>query len=140
MHRADGRLVDLAKRSKVFDNFVSDVVAALLDGTFDNSVVNDISQSAWAQTVQAANDAYKPGSFTTFAAYEYTSSTEEREALHRNVIFRGGERLPAQAFSKLNSANPEGLWDWMDTLRERGVESLAIPHNSNGYCVLSTMT
>ena len=128
----DGGLLDLAKRSKVFDNFVSDVVAALLDGTFDISVVNDISKSAWAQTVQAANDAYQPGTFTTFAGYEFTSSTYEREALHSNVIFRGGERLPARPFSKLNSANPEGLWDWMDTMRDQGVESLAIPHNSNG--------
>ena len=128
----DGGLFDLAKRSSVFDNFISDVVAALLDGTLDNTVVNNISQSAWAQTVQAANDAYQPGSFTTFAAYEYTSSTTEREALHRNVIFRGSQRLPAQPFSKLNSANPEGLWKWMDSMRDQGVESLAIPYNSNG--------
>ena len=128
----DGGLFDLAKRSKVFDNFISDVVAALLDGSFDNSIVNNITQSAWAQTVQAANDAYQPGSFTTFAAYEYTSSTVEREALHRNVVFRGSERLPIQPFSKLNSADPEGLWSWMDSMRDRGVESLAIPHNSNG--------
>jgi len=34
-------------------------------------------------------------------------------------------------FSRMHSRDPEDLWDWMDTLREAGVESLAIPHNSN---------
>ena len=128
----DGGLLDLVKRSMVFENFLNDVVTNLLDSTFDNSVINDISQSAWLQTVEAANQAYKPGKFTTFAGYEYTSSKEDRAGLHRNVIFRGTERLPAQPFSRLNSINPEGLWDWMDAMRKQGIESLAIPHNSNG--------
>lgn len=128
----DGGLLDLSKRSKVFYGFVSDVVANLLDGTIDNAVVNDASNSAWIQTIEAADEAYKPGTFTTFAGYEFTSSTEEKEALHRNVIFRGTERLPAVPFSRFNSINPEGLWDWMDGLRKQDIESLAIPHNSNG--------
>ena len=128
----DGGLFDLAKRSTVFSNFIGDVVASLLDGTINDEVVNNALKSGWIQTVEAANEAYKPGTFTTFAGYEFTSSTDEREALHRNVIFRGTERLPARPFSRFNSLNPEGLWDWMDTLRTQGVESLAIPHNSNG--------
>lgn len=128
----DGGLLDLAKRSKIFGNFISDVVAGLLDGTIDNSVVNKISTSAWSKTVEAADEAYVPGTFTTFAGYEFTSSTAEREALHRNVIFRGTERLPALPFTRFNSLNPEGLWDWMDKLRDQEIESLAIPHNSNG--------
>jgi hypothetical protein len=128
----DGGLLDLAKRSKVFTNFISDVVANLLYGTIDNAVVNDASNSAWVQTVEAADEAYKPGTFTTFAAYEFTSSTAKREALHRNVIFRSSERLPKLPFTRFNSINPEGLWDWMDTLRKKDIESLAIPHNSNG--------
>ena len=127
----DGGLLDLSKRSKVFYGFISNVVASLLDGTITNSVVNDVSKSAWIQTVEAADEAYKPGTFTTFAAYEFTSSTAQSEALHRNVIFRGTERLPAVPFSRFNSINPEGLWDWMDGLRKQDIESLAIPHNSN---------
>jgi hypothetical protein len=128
----DGGLLDLSKRSKVFYGFISNVVASLLDGTISNSVINDVSNSAWIQTVEAADEAYKPGTFTTFAGYEFTSSTAEREALHRNVIFRGTARLPAVPFSRFNSINPEGLWDWMDGLRKQDIESLAIPHNSNG--------
>ncbi|MFT4632368.1 MAG: hypothetical protein ACI9BC_001384 [Crocinitomicaceae bacterium] len=128
----DGGLLDLSKRSKVFYGFISNVVASLLDGTITNKVINDVSNSAWIQTVKAADEAYKPGTFTTFAGYEFTSSTAESEALHRNVIFRGTARLPAMPFSRFNSINPEGLWDWMDGLRQKDIESLAIPHNSNG--------
>ncbi|MGB1907641.1 MAG: DUF3604 domain-containing protein, partial [Spongiibacter sp.] len=128
----DGGLFDMAKRDLIFNNFFSDVVANLLDGTFDNATVNNVGTSAWIETVEAANAAYQPGQFTTFAAYEYTTTSGDKENLHRNVIFRGTDRLPAVPFSRLNSINPEGLWDWMDTLRDQDIESLAIPHNSNG--------
>ena len=128
----DGGLLDMNNRNLIFDNFFSDVVANLLDGTFDNATVNNVSKSAWIETVEAANAAYQPGQFTTFAAYEFSSSSGDKENLHRNVIFRSADRLPAVPFSRLNSINPEGLWDWMDTLRDQDIESLAIPHNSNG--------
>ncbi|NDI05770.1 MAG: DUF3604 domain-containing protein [Rhodobacteraceae bacterium] len=128
----DGGLFDIVKRNLIFNNFRSDVVANLLDGTFNSDVINSVSNSAWVKTVEAANEAYRPGQFTTFAAYEYTPSTEELGNLHRNVVFRGTDKLPAVPFSRLNSINPEGLWNWMDGLREQGIESLAIPHNSNG--------
>ena len=127
-----GGIFDLAKRSSVFSNFIGDVVGSLVDKTISETEINSVSQSAWQDTIEAANEAYQPGKFTTFVGYEYTSSTEDREALHRNVIFRGSERFPAQPYSRLNSIDPEGLWEWMDRMRERGVESLAIPHNSNG--------
>ena len=128
----DGGLFDMAERNLIFNHFFSDVVANLLDGTFDNATVNKVSKSAWIETMEAANAAYQPGQFTTFAAYEYTSSSGDKQNLHRNVIFRGSDSLPAVPFSRLNSINPEGLWDWMDNLRDQGIESLAIPHNSNG--------
>ena len=52
--------------------------------------------------------------------------------LHRNVIFKGSDKLPREPFSRFHSVNPEDLWDWMDELRDMGVESMSIPHNSNG--------
>ena len=113
----------MAKRSKIFGNFISDVVGGLLDGTIENSVVNKVSKSAWSKTIEAADEAYVPGTFTTFAGYEFTSGTSERDGLHRNVIFRGTERIPALPFTRFNSLNPEGLWAWMDNMREQGVES-----------------
>ncbi|MEJ2089663.1 MAG: DUF3604 domain-containing protein, partial [Gammaproteobacteria bacterium] len=90
-----------------------------------------VVRSAWQSIIEAAERHNDPGTFTTFIAYEYTSSGSERENLHRNVIFRGSE-APDLPFSRLDDTNPESLWQWMDGLRARGIESLAIPHNSNG--------
>ena len=88
-------------------------------------------QSAWRDVAEAAERHNKPGEFTTFIAYEFTSSGPGQSNLHRNVIFKGS-KAPIQPFSIIDSRNPEELWDWMDNLRDLGVESLAIPHNSNG--------
>ncbi len=125
-------VLSLAERGSAFGTFLPATLNGLIEGTIDRELVESVTKSAWADSVRAANDAYNPGTFTTFAAFEYTSSTDERGNLHRNVIFRDTDRLPAMPFSRFNSQNPEGLWQWMDDLRNRGVESLAIPHNSNG--------
>jgi hypothetical protein len=122
----------LRGRGVAFASFLPQTLAGLLDGSIDPAIVSAVSRSAWRDSISAANDAYVPGTFTTFAAFEYTSSTDDRGNLHRNVIFRDTDRLPAAPFSRFNSQNPEGLWDWMDELRSQGIESLAIPHNSNG--------
>ena len=91
-----------------------------------------MQKGVWKETIKAADDAYKPGIFTTFAGYEFTSSEDLYDKyLHRNVIFEDTKNLPDKIFSRLNSKNPEPLWEWMNGLRENGVDSLAIPHNSN---------
>ena len=93
--------------------------------------VDGIMRTTWLDKVRAADRHYEPGKFTTFAAYEFSSTKEDGGSMHRNVIFRGTENLPAMPFNRLMSLDPEDLWNWMDDLREKGVESLAIPHNSN---------
>ncbi len=122
----------IGKRGRNFATFLTATVNGLLDGSIDPAVTEAVTRSAWRDSVRAADDAYVPGSFTTFAAYEYTTSTDDMGNLHRNVIFCDTDRLPAMPFSRFNSQDPEGLWNWMDDLRSQGIESLAIPHNSNG--------
>jgi len=96
-----------------------------------------INQSTWQKLVAIANKYNQPGKFTTFPAYEWTSSPSVPTAeppfarnMHRNVIYRGGKvsNLP---FSSFNSQDPEDLWAWMDKERAKGIDLMAIPHNAN---------
>ena len=96
----------------------------------DDLLDEDIIKSAWAEIIDVAEQHNNPGTFTTFIAFEYTSGPE-RQNLHRNVFFRGN-RAPDIPFSRVMSHNPEDLWKWMDDLRDNGIDSIAVPHNSNG--------
>jgi len=133
LNAADNRgLTSLLPRIRAFGTFLPKMIVGLRDQSLDREEILGITRSAWRDTIEAAELFNDPGHFTTFIAYEYTSSTDDRGNLHRNVIFKGSDKIPAIPFSRFHSQNPEGLWDWMDGLRDRGIESLAIPHNSNG--------
>ena len=86
----------------------------------------DVIRSAWKRTVEAAERHNDPGTFTTFSAYEYTSSRDGGN-LHRNVIFKGRRGAGLSVRPHWTRSNPEDLWAWMDDLRSRGIEALAIP-------------
>jgi len=94
-------------------------------------------RSIWQQEVSAADKHYEPGKFTTFPAYEWTSSPSTPDApvpyasnLHRNVIYKNSN-VSQVPFSSFDSQNPEKLWEWMDKEREKGIDLIAIPHNAN---------
>jgi hypothetical protein len=97
----------------------------------DDLLDMNIVRSTWEKVIEAAERHNEPGKFTTFIGYEYTSSQTQFENLHRNVIFSGSD-VPDEPYSRLISRNPEKLWAWMDELRAKGIDSIAIPHNSNG--------
>ena len=89
----------------------------------------EVMKTAWTELQAATDRFYKPGKFTTFAGYEYTAAPG-RGNLHRIVLFRTARR-PDMPFSAIDSLNPEDLWAFLDANRAKGIDSIAIPHNSN---------
>ena len=87
------------------------------------------TKSAWEIILQAAKDEYKPGVFTTFAAFEWSGAPGGGN-LHRNIIFRD-MIVPKQPMSYIEINREEALWDWLGQQEKQGSTVLAIPHNSN---------
>lgn len=97
----------------------------------------EINQSTWQKIVETANKYNQPGKFTTFPAYEWTSSPPEinheptfARNMHRNVVYRG-HKVSEVPYSAFDSQDPENLWAWLDKERAKGIDVMAIPHNAN---------
>lgn len=118
---------DPVARRKAFEDLIAMVGGQVESDLLDLNVV----KRAWDDIVASAESNNDPGKFTTFIAYEYTTSGPEFQNLHRNIIFRGSAHADIP-FTRLDSPNPEDMWDWLDRQRAAGNEALAIPHNSNG--------
>lgn len=90
----------------------------------------EVLGSYWKKIVAIADEFYRPGKFTTFAAYEWTA-TPNASNMHRNIIFLDTKKVPDMPFTSIETQDPRDLWQWMDAQREAGNELLAISHNGN---------
>jgi hypothetical protein len=90
----------------------------------------EVAGTAWKENNAIADRFNKPGKFTAFCSYEWTS-TPDNSNMHRNVFFKDCAKVPELPFSAIDSVAPEDLWAWMDGQRRAGNELLAISHNAN---------
>ena len=117
-----------------------EIIVAFSQGTFPAALASlpgtPAYESAWRETIKAAEEANDPGRFTAFIGYEWTSNTGGNN-LHRNVIFRDGSARaslvePFTVVRPLGSDNPRDLWKWMEVYESKtGGSVLAIAHNGN---------
>ena len=77
--------------AKSFADFVASMSANKPNPELNKPAV---IKSAWQHIINAANAYNKPGKFTTFVGYEWTSAPNDEKMhaqnLHRCVIFKGG--------------------------------------------------
>ena len=117
-----------------------EIIEGFSQGTFpaalDSRPGDPAFQSAWEETMEAAERHNNPGTFTAFIGYEWTSNTGGNN-LHRVVIYRddmtkAGMSVPFTTLKPEGSDNPVDLWKWMDAYENRsGGNVLAIAHNGN---------
>ena len=89
-------IISIIRRTGIFRPFAEKLADSIQDGTIDMKLLEKVSSDVWFKTIEAADQAYVPGIFTTFAAYEYSSSVEIYDSyLHRNVIFLDKKNAPA---------------------------------------------
>ncbi len=110
--------------------FLFALQASISSGKLPEGYTPDTIRNIWQDIVKTADKYYKPGKFTTFAAYEWTSMPDG-ENLHRNVIFRDSKKVPEMPFSATDSVKPEDLWTFLEGQRAKGNDNLAISHNGN---------
>jgi hypothetical protein len=85
-------------------------------------------RSTWTSYQATAERYNKPGRFTSFIGFEWTSAPEFQN-LHRCVIF--ADKGPEIPFSAFDSLDPEKLWDYLEAQRAKGLNVIAVPHNGN---------
>ncbi len=109
--------------------YVSQLIGTLLNNDPMSEYIEPaLRVSNWKKFIETADRFNDPGTFTTLYAYEWTSIPNGQN-MHRNVFFR---EVPAVVpFSAFDSQLPENLWTYLEIQRTQGIETFAIPHNSN---------
>lgn len=87
------------------------------------------TKKAWDMIINAAENHYEAGKFTTLVGYEW-SRADNGAHLHRNVFFRDMV-LPDYPISSIEATTAEGLWESLAQYTKGGSTVLAIPHNTN---------
>jgi hypothetical protein len=91
-------------------------------------VTPELRTTNWQKFLKTADKYNDPGKFTTLYAYEWTSIPNGQN-MHRNVFFK--DKAAAVPFSSFDSILPEDLWTYLEIQRNQGIDTFAIPHNSN---------
>jgi hypothetical protein len=91
-------------------------------------VTPELRTGKWQKFLETADRFNAPGKFTALYAFEWTSIPGGQN-MHRNVFFK--DKPPAAPFSAFDSIHPEDLWTYLEIQRNQGIDTFAIPHNSN---------
>ena len=111
-----------------------DIIKNFSQGTFPFET-NDVNMMTpvWKKVVDAAEKYNRPGKFTAFIGYEWTSLIKGNN-LHRVVIYRdnGDKTIKQLPFTNEDSSDPEDFWKALETYETTtGGKVLAISHNGN---------
>jgi hypothetical protein len=112
------------------DSAINIILGSLITGSpMEQFVSPELQSGNWKRYVATANKYNDPGKFTALIGYEWTSIPNGRN-MHRNVFFRN-DTGPVVPFTAFDSIYPEDLWTFLETQRNQGTETFAIPHNGN---------
>ncbi|MGB6849141.1 MAG: DUF3604 domain-containing protein [Thermoanaerobaculia bacterium] len=108
---------------------VSKLIAELAAGIIRPDLVTpELRTGRWQDFIKTADKFNEPGKFTALYAFEWTSQHNSQN-MHRNVFFK--DKPPAAPYSALDSFMPEDLWTYLESQRNQGIDTFAIPHNGN---------
>ncbi len=125
-----------------WQTYVEEGDLAKFFGAFVNSMQNPeedpalptpVRQTVWSGVAKTADRHNKPGIFTAFSGYEWTSMISGNN-LHRVIVFKDEADKVSQMvpFSGQDSLDPRDLWQALANYEaSTGGEVLSIAHNGN---------